>query len=122
MELQARSVAIGLIDWLALNVLPVGVHAQLEIWMSSANYFHASAHLNTMVYQHPERRGKALSWKLLTTLMCELLAREMGIHVSHAMRPQFESQTDIGEIAADLVEESKKAPALTQNMGLDLHR
>ncbi|MGS0737615.1 hypothetical protein ACVBEG_13875 [Pseudomonas sp. GG8] len=112
MELQAHGVAVGLIDWLAFNVLPLGVPAHLQIWMSSADYIHASAHLNTMVYQHPERRGKALPWKLRTRLMCKLLAGDMGIDVLHAMRPQFELRTDIGEIAAELVEEFKKTSAL----------
>jgi len=112
MELQARGVAIGLIDWLVLNVLPLGVPAHLQIWMSSADYIHASAHLNTMVYQHPERRGKTLPWKLRTRLMCKLLAGDMGIDVLHAMRPQFELREDIGEIAGDLVEEFKKTSAL----------
>lgn len=112
MELQALGVAVGLIDWLAFNVLPLGVPAHLQIWMSSADYIHASAHLNTMVYQHPERRGKVLSWKLRTRLMCKLLAGDMGVDVLHAMRPQFELRTDIGEISAELVEEFKKASAL----------
>ncbi|WP_238348867.1 hypothetical protein [Pseudomonas lactis] len=112
MELQARGVAVGLIDWLVFNVLPLGVPAHLHIWMSSADYIHASAHLNTMVYQHPERRGKALPWKLRNKLMCKLLAGDMGIDVLHAMRPQFELRTDIGEIAAELVEEFKKTSAL----------
>ncbi|MGE8100531.1 hypothetical protein ACQKP6_21735 [Pseudomonas fluorescens] len=112
MELQARGVAVGLIDWLALNVLPLGVPAHLQIWMSSADYIHASAHLNSMVYQHPERRGKTLPWKLRTRLMCKLLAGDMGIDVLHAMRPQFELRTDIGEIPDDLVKEFKKTSAL----------
>ncbi|RUT42312.1 hypothetical protein WG29040_01585 [Pseudomonas sp. PAMC 29040] len=112
MELQARGVAVGLIDWLAFNVLPLGVPAHVQIWMSSTDYIHASAHLNTMVYQHPERRGKALSWKLRTRLMCKLLAGDMGIDVLHAMRPQFELRTDIGEISSELVKEFKKTSAL----------
>lgn len=36
----------------------------------------------------------------------------MGIHVLHAMRPQFELRTDIGEIPDDLVKEFKKTSAL----------
>ncbi|AVB28541.1 hypothetical protein CXB36_11640 [Pseudomonas syringae pv. syringae] len=44
--------------------------------------------------------------------MCKLLAGDMGIDVLHAMRPQFELRTDIGEIAAELVEEFKKTSAL----------
>jgi hypothetical protein len=112
MELQARGVAVVLIDWLAFNVLPLGVPAHLQIWMSSTDYIHASAHLNTMVYQNPERRGKALPWKLRTRVMCKLLAGDMGIDVLHAMRPQFELRTDIGEIAGELVDEFKKTSAL----------
>ena len=112
MELQARGVALGLIDWLVFNVLPLGVPAHLEVWMSSTDYIHASAHLNTMVFQHPERRGKSLPWKLRTRLMCKLLAGDMGIDVMHAMRPQFALRIDIGEIAADLVKEFNKTSAL----------
>ncbi|PLP88515.1 hypothetical protein CYD26_19065 [Pseudomonas sp. FFUP_PS_473] len=112
MELQARGVAVGLIDWLVLNVLPLGVPAHLEVWMTSTDYIHASAHLNTMVFQHPERRGKSLPWKLRTRLMCKLLAGDMGVDVMHAMRPQFALRVDIGEIASDLVNEFNKTSAL----------
>lgn len=112
MELQARGVAVGLIDWLVFNVLPLGVPSHLEVWMSSTDYIHASAHLNTMVFQHPERRGKSLPWKLRTRLMCKLLAGDMGIDVMHAMRSQFALRIDIGEIAADLVKEFNKTSAL----------
>jgi hypothetical protein len=86
MELQARGVTVGLIDWLALNVLPRVVPAHLHIWISSAAYIHAYAHLNTVVYQHPEKGGKVLSWKSPTRLMCKLLTGDMGIDVLHAMR------------------------------------
>jgi hypothetical protein len=112
MELQARGVAVGLIDWLVFNVLPLGVPSHLEVWMSSTDYIHASAHLNTMVFQHPERREKSLPWKLRTRLMCKLLAGDMRIDVMHAMRPQFALRIDIGEIAADLVKEFNKTSAL----------
>ncbi|MFP3848994.1 hypothetical protein [Pseudomonas sp. W5-01] len=112
MELQARGVAVVLIDWLVFNVLPLGVPAHLEVWMSSTDYIHASAHLNTMVFHHPERRGKNLPWKLRTRLMCKLLAGDMGLDVMYAMRPQFALRVDIGEIAGDLVKEFHKTSAL----------
>jgi len=44
--------------------------------------------------------------------MCKLLAGDMEIDVLHAMRPQFELRTDLGEISAELVEEFKKTSAL----------
>lgn len=112
MELQARGVAVVLIDWLVSNVLPLGVPAHLEVWMSSTDYIHASAHLNTMVFHHPERRGKSLPWKLRTRLMCKLLAGDMGLDVMYAMRPQFALRDDVGEIAGDLVKEFHKTSAL----------
>jgi hypothetical protein len=33
MELQGRGVAVCLIDWLAMNVLPLGAPAHLQVWM-----------------------------------------------------------------------------------------
>jgi len=111
-ELQARGVAVGLIEWLVFNVLSLGVPAHLAVWMSSSDYIHASAHLNTMVFQHPDRRGKSLPWKLRTRLMCKLIAGGMGIDVMYAMRPQFALRIDVGEIAVDLVKEFKTASAL----------
>lgn len=112
MELQARGVAIGLIDWVATNVLPLGVPAYSQVWMTSTDYIHASAHLNTMVYQHPQRRGKSLLWKQRSKIMLKLLAGDMGFDVMHAMRPEYELRTDIGDIADDLIEEFKKMSAL----------
>lgn len=111
-ELQARGVAVGLIDWLAVNVLPLGAPAHLQVWMTGTDYIHASAHLNTMVYQHPQRRGKSLPWKQRTKLMLKLIAGNMGFDVMHAMRPQYELRTDIGDIAVDLVDEFNKQSAL----------
>ncbi|SPZ05357.1 Uncharacterised protein [Pseudomonas luteola] len=81
MELQARGVAVGLIDWLAMNVLPLGAPGHLQVWMTSTDYIHASAHLNTMVYQHPQRRGKSLPWKQRAKVMLQLLAGDMGLDV-----------------------------------------
>lgn len=112
MELQARGVAIGLIDWVAMNVLPLGVPAHLQVWMTSTDYIHASAHLNTMVYQHPQRRGKSLLWKQRSKIMLKLLAGDMGVDVMHAMRPQFMLRTDVGDITVDLIDEFKKMSAL----------
>ncbi|MFW9082547.1 hypothetical protein ACOI9X_25215 [Pseudomonas sp. P2757] len=111
-ELQARRVAIRLIDWLAVNVLSLGVPTHLQVWMTSIDYIHSSAHLNTMVYQHPQRRGTSLPWKQRTKLMAKLIAGDMGFDVMHAMRPQYELRTDIGDIADDLVQEFKKMSAL----------
>lgn len=112
MELQARGVAIGLTDWLVLNVLPLGVPAHLRVCMTSTDYIHASDHLNSMVYQHPQRRGKSLPWKQRTKLMLKLIAGDMGFDVMHAMRPEYELRTDIGDIADNLIEEFKKISAL----------
>ncbi len=111
-ELQERGVAVGLIDWLAANVLPLGVPAHLQIGMTSTDYILSSAHLNTMVYQHPQRRGKSLAWKQRTKLMLKLLGGGMGFDVLHAMQPQYQLRTDVGDIAADLIEEFKKMSAL----------
>ncbi|MCF4985176.1 hypothetical protein L6218_19075 [Pseudomonas syringae pv. syringae] len=111
-ELQARGVAIGLIDWIVFNIFPLGVPAHLAVWMKSDDYIHASAHLNSMVFQHPERRGKSLPWKVRTRLMCKLLAGDMGIDVMYAMRPQFALRTDVGLISDDLVKEFTRASAL----------
>ena len=112
MELQARGVAVGLIDWLAMNVLPLGAPGHLQVCMTSTDYIHASAHLNTMVYQHPQRRGKCLPWKPRAKVMLKLLGGDMGVDVMHAMRPQFALRTDVGDITVDLIEEFKKMSAL----------
>lgn len=112
MELQGRGVAVCLIDWLAMNVLPLGAPAHLQVWMTSTDYIHASAHLNTMVYQHPQRRGRSLPWKQRTKVMLKLLAGDMGLDVMHAMRPQFALRTGVEDITADLIEEFKKTSAL----------
>lgn len=80
--------------------------------MTSVDYIHSSAHLNTMVYQHPQRRGASLPWKQRIKLMTKLIAGDMGFDVMHAMRPQYELRTAIGNIADDLVEEFKKMSAL----------
>lgn len=112
MELQARGVAICLTDWLAINVLPLGTPDHLQVCMTSTEYIYASAHLNTMVYQHPQRRGRSLPWKQRTKIMLKLIAGDMGFDVMHAMRPEYELRTDIGDISGDLIQEFKKMSAL----------
>lgn len=112
MELQARGVAISLTDWLAMNVFPLGTPGHLQACMTSIDYIYASAHLNTMVYQHPQRRGKSLPWKQRTKIMLKLITGDMGFDVMHAMRPEYELRTDIGDISADLTDEFKKMSAL----------
>ncbi|WP_082781518.1 hypothetical protein [Pseudomonas azotoformans] len=80
--------------------------------MTSIDYIYTSAHLNTMVYQHPQRRGKSLPWKQRTKIMLKLIAGDMGFDVMHAMLPEYELRTDIGDISADLIDEFKKMSAL----------
>lgn len=80
--------------------------------MNCADYIHASAQLNTMVNQHPQRRGKVLPWKQRAKVMCKLIAGGMALDVMYAIQPQYELRTDIGEIAVDLVEAFEKMSAL----------
>ncbi|MNR26919.1 hypothetical protein D3C85_1441620 [compost metagenome] len=111
-ELQSRGVAIGLLDWVITNILPLGVMPHLGVWMNSSDYIHASAHLNSMVYQNPQRRRKCLEWRQRTKVMGRLIHGGMGLDVEHAMRPQFKLRDDVGEIQAELIEEFNQTSAL----------
>lgn len=45
-------------------------------------------------------------------IMLKLIAGNMGFDVMHAMRPQYELRTDIGDIAVDLVDGFNKHSGL----------
>lgn len=111
-ELESRGVASRLLDWVIKNILPLGLLPHLALWMTSTDYIHASAHLNLMVYQNPRRRGKCLVWKERVKVMGQLMNGVMGFDVRHAMRPQFELRTDIGEIPAELIRQFEQDTSL----------
>lgn len=111
-ELESRGIANRLLDWIIRNILPLGLLPHLALWMTSNDYIHASAYLNLMVYQNPQRRGKCLAWKQRVKVMAQLVRGVMGFDVQHAMRPQFELRTDIGEIPAELIREFEQLTSL----------
>ncbi|AKF47403.1 hypothetical protein SAMN05444506_104277 [Pseudomonas syringae] len=111
-ELESRGVGSRILDWIIRNILPLGLLPHLDLWMTSNDYIHASAYLNLMVYQNPQRRGKRLPWKARVKVMGQLMHGAMGFDVQHAMRPQFELRSDIGEIPAEISKEFEQATSL----------
>ncbi|MBD8666370.1 hypothetical protein OQ519_00215 [Pseudomonas lurida] len=111
-ELESRRVASRILDWIIRNVLPLGLLPHLALWMTSNDYIHASAYLNLMVYQNPQRRGKCLEWKKRAKVMGQLMHGVMGFDVQYAMTPQFELRTDIGETPAELIKSFEQTTSL----------
>ncbi|MNF62595.1 hypothetical protein D3C84_442790 [compost metagenome] len=58
-ELQARHIALPFLDWIIEHILPLGILPHLKVWMIGSDYVQASVHLNAMVYQTENTRGKA---------------------------------------------------------------
>lgn len=111
-ELQARHIAIPFLDWIIEHILPLGILPHLKIWMNGSDYVHASAHLNAMVYQNENTRGKSLSWPQRTKTMQRLIHGKMGFDVEYAMKPQFVLRLDAKDIPAELVKDFERASAL----------
>jgi hypothetical protein len=111
-ELQARDVALPFLDWIIEHILPLGLLPHLKIWMIGSDYVHASAHLNAMVYQNENTRGKILDWPQRTKIMQRLIHGKMGFDVEYAMKPQFELRSDFKDIPTELVKDFERASAL----------
>lgn len=111
-ELQARKVALPLLDWVIEHILSLGVMPHLRVWMTGSDYVHASAYLNLMVYQNEKRRGKCLEWSQRVKVMQRLIHGHMGMDVEYAMTPQFELRSDLDDIPAELVKDFNRASAL----------
>ncbi|OMQ32278.1 hypothetical protein [Pseudomonas putida] len=111
-ELQARHIALPFLDWVIEHILPLGTLPHLKVWMISSDYVHASAHLNAMVYQNEDRRGKSLSWPQRAKVMQKLIHGKMGMDVEYAMKPQFELKSDLKDFSTELVKDFERGSAL----------
>ncbi len=111
-ELESRGVGCRVLDWMIRNILPLGLLPHLALWMNSNDYIHASAYLNLLVYQNPQRHGKCFTWKQRVKIMGQLMHGAIGFDVQHAMRPQFELRADIDEIPIELIKQFEQATSL----------
>ncbi|WP_438307632.1 hypothetical protein ACIZ1P_21080 [Pseudomonas guariconensis] len=113
-ELASRKVAHQVVSWIIDNIITLGVPRRLELSMDSFSYVEASAHLNLMVYQNPNRNGKFLTWPQRVKIMMHLIHGKMGFDVYHAMRACYKLSISQGEPSTEFIRKFERNSALRE--------
>ncbi|WP_095158042.1 hypothetical protein [Pseudomonas sp. Irchel 3E13] len=111
-ELASRKVVHQVVSWVIDNILCLGTPRNLQLSMDSYAYIEASAFLNLMVYQNPNRKGKCLTWPQRVKVMTQLIHGKMGFDVYHAMRPRYELSPSRRGVSAEFMRDFERSSAL----------